>query len=195
MKRFKIMLLAGMIGLIMLGGSVFAVNDEVLKESEAVYTQAKELENGAEAPSVTLVKVIMDADRNLLSDWIVFKPEYEERVFEEANLVIRENQLISATIFNQTFSGDWFKWTRYYFRKNGSVACIFCDFATFYGEVRVETELYFDPSGTQVKEKRSFFDLEGEAVAEPSPDAFFDNPPEVFLTAEAILRALNYAIR
>lgn len=194
MKGFKI-LLVGIISLSLLGASVFAVDDEVLKEIESVYAEAKELENGEETPSVTLVKVIVDVDKHLLSDWMVFNPEYEERVFEEANLVLNEDYLISATVFNQTFSGDWFKWTRYYFRKNGSLACIFCDFATFHGEVRAETELYFDPSGKQVKEKRAFFDLDGGAVAEPSPDAFFDNPPEVFLTAKALLKALNYTIR
>ncbi len=49
-------------------------------------------------------------------------------------------------------SGDWALAVEYYFRTDGSLAFVFSELRTLYGNVREERRLYFSPAGTRLRE-------------------------------------------
>lgn len=59
-------------------------------------------------------------------------------------------------------AGDWTQHAEYCFRRDGSLAFIFCRISTFYsdiGALLVEKRLYFDQTGMRIRETKSLSDL------------------------------------
>lgn len=99
-----------------------------------------------------------------------------------------------AELAEFTPSGDWSKLSEYCFRNDGSVAFIFSDYRTFFGDVRVEDRLYYDSYGHQVRNTRRIFDLEtGERLPDDMTN-FMDRETLIFFNVEELATELGNGI-
>jgi hypothetical protein len=64
---------------------------------------------------------------------------------------------VSTTLFSG--SGDWVNYVYHYFRPDGTLAKVESDFRTFYGDLIVEQEFYYNTGGKQLKKAVRYRDL------------------------------------
>lgn len=96
-----------------------------------------------------------------------------------------------AELSEFTPSGDWSKATEYCYRLDGSLAFIFSEYRTFYGNVRVEDRLYYNRSGEQVRNIRRIFNLD---TGERLPDGFanfMDRKAQIFRSVDDLASELG----
>lgn len=112
--------------------------------------------------------------------WQEFRNEDEmEKVRTGDNLntiafVSTNSGKVNASSFTFTSpSGDWAHLITYYFREDGSLAKIHAELNTFYGNLSVIRDLYFNNRGVLLKNTRRYLDLKTKKVRKPGE--FFDH--------------------
>jgi tetratricopeptide (TPR) repeat protein len=96
-----------------------------------------------------------------------------------------------AELSESTPSGDWYKVSEYCFRTDGSLAFIFSDYRTTYGNVRIEDRLYFDKRGRQVRNIRRIFDLNTGKRLPDSTSNFADRQAQIYRNVSELARELK----
>jgi hypothetical protein len=81
-------------------------------------------------------------------------------------------------------SGDWAHLITYYFRDDGSLSKISAQLNTFYGNLSIIRQLYFDKRGKLLKNTRQYVDLKTKRVKKPSE--FFDHSVPVYRNVQAL---------
>lgn len=120
------------------------------------------------------------------------QPPADTDVFDEMQVWRVGGRIRAANLLETTPSGDWSKLSKYCFRPDGSLAFIFSELRTFYGNVRVEDRLYFDLTGRQIRTLRKAFDMNSEKpVRNPN---FQDQETTIFPTARALAIKLGPAL-
>lgn len=92
---------------------------------------------------------------------------------------------VAGTSFTFTSpSGDWAHLITYYFRDDGSLAKIQAQLNTFYGNLSIVRQLYFDKHGVLLKNTRQYLDLKTKRVKKPGE--FFDHSVPVYHNVSAL---------
>src|SRR5215510_14122889 len=123
------------------------------------------------------------------SQWREFKSEEErEEVVTEndkANVFAKDGAVVLANYTFQSPSGDWAHYVNYYFRTDGALAKIHARLNTFYGNMIVIRERFYDPKGKLLSSSQQFLDLETKKKKKPGAD-FEDETIPLYRTVKAL---------
>ena len=75
---------------------------------------------------------------------------------------------VTFTLFSP--SGDWTKYVHSYYRPDGSLAKSKVDYRTFYGDLIVEQDIYFNKAGKVIKQRDRVLDLTTHKPKKIGPD-------------------------
>ncbi len=113
--------------------------------------------------------------------WLRFKNESELERFREdtevyalANVWRRSGKVVLAAFTFSSPSGDWAKYLSMYFRVNGTLAKSESELRTFYGDLVVRQNFYFDGRGRLLKKTKNYFDLASGKPKKPDVDFHLD---------------------
>ena len=102
----------------------------------------------------------------------------------------------SVLLEEMTPSGDWSRSTEYFINEDGSISVIITALATFYTNVILETELFFDEWGEPVHTHKVVKDLETEELLEEEPESLYRYPEPIIPASYAgLLVALDFDVR
>ena len=118
------------------------------------------------------------------SKWREFKTKREFDKFEgnpdeSAYLWTRTGKVVSAAFTFTSQSGDWAHMITYYFREDGSLAKLEAQLNTFYGDVSVVRNQYFNNAGVRIGHSERILDLKTQKPVK-KPANYFDQPVTVF---------------
>jgi hypothetical protein len=100
-----------------------------------------------------------------------FEKAREASEFYDIAYVWRQNGKIAAANFTRSSpSGDWVHYVYHYFRPDGSLAKVESELRTFYGNLIVEQDLYFDRRGRILQKNRKFLDLQTQKPKKPEKE-------------------------
>ena len=116
--------------------------------------------------------------------WREFKTKREFDKFEgnpdeSAFVWTRAGKVVAAGFTFTSQSGDWAHMVTYYFRDDGSLAKLEAQLNTFYGDVSVVRNQYFNNAGVRISSSERILDLETQKPAK-KPTDYFDQPVTVF---------------
>lgn len=109
------------------------------------------------------------------------KPKWKRFASEEAlNKVVTYNiafvwrkngRIVKAnfTLFSE--SGDWAQYVYHYFRADGSLAKLESELRTFYGDMIVIKNFYYDSKGSLLRKRTRYFDLRSKKPIKPREEA------------------------
>ena len=106
--------------------------------------------------------------------------------YQAANVYSRHRKTIVAKLTFTSPSGDWYHFVDYYFRDDGSLAKIHARLNTFYGNISVVRNRYYDSSGRLIKSTRRFQDVKTDKLVKSAPGDFIDEPIPLFKTVAAL---------
>lgn len=115
------------------------------------------------------------------SDWREFKTRAafdKATLYESATVWTKTGKVIFASFTFTSPSGDWAHFINYYFRDDGSLAKIAAQLNTFYGDVSVLRNQYFNNAGVVLSSTRKFLDLKTRRPKKPGD--YFDHPVPVY---------------
>jgi|GEM_PF-1339171 len=125
------------------------------------------------------------------SRWREFKSEGERERADTgndlANVWAKDGATVSVYFTFQSPSGDWAHYVNYYFRDDGSLAKTRAQLNTFYGNMTVIRERFYDLKGRLLSSSQQFLDLETKKKKKPGVDGeFIDEPIPVYRTVKAL---------
>jgi len=89
----------------------------------------------------------------------------------------------------ESSSGDWALYPEYYFRPDGTLAFMYSELHTFYGNVCAEDRFYYDPAGRELRRSKRLYDL---SSGEPLKSANFQHQDApVYKTAKDFIDELG----
>lgn len=95
--------------------------------------------------------------------------------------VWRKNSKIVMTNFTfSSPSGDWVHYVYHYFRTDGTLAKIEARLNTFYGDMTVLRDFYFDRKGILLQKTAKYLDLETQKPKKSEEQDFYDNEVQIF---------------
>ena len=122
------------------------------------------------------------ADYEQTPSWREFKTEAEaekaSNLNQSADVWTRGGKVIAANLTFTSPSGDWAHLIMYYFREDGSLAKIEAQLNTFYGDVSIVRDQYFNNRGVRISSTRKFLDLKTQKPKKPGEH--FDHPVPVY---------------
>ena len=117
------------------------------------------------------------------SHWKRFKTrkliDDAEEVYKKAVVWSKTGKIVSVGFTLTSPSGDWAHYVTYYFRTDGSLAKIHAELNTFYGEVSIIRDRFYDPSGQLLQSTQKVLDLQTRKPKKPSGD-FMDQDVNVY---------------
>jgi hypothetical protein len=122
--------------------------------------------------------------------WREFKTKREFDKFdgnpdESAYVWTRAEKIITAAFTFTSQSGDWAHMVTYYFREDGTLAKIEAQLNTFYGDVSVVRNQYFNNAGVQISSSERILDLKTQKPVKKPAD-YFDQPVTVLKKASEL---------
>ena len=122
--------------------------------------------------------------------WREFKTKREFDKFEgnpdeSAFVWTRAEKIIAAAFTFTSQSGDWAHMVTYYFREDGTLAKIEAQLNTFYGDVSVVRNQYFNNAGVRISSSERILDLKTQKPVKKPAD-YFDQPVTVFKKASEL---------
>lgn len=171
--------------------NVLAEDSKEVLEAEGVYKQCLRIEKDSTTKKIILVRQLLEDDK--IGDWEKYDSKKDAEYNDEVHLFFVGKRLSSARVRWGTPTGDWAKFTYYYYRENKALAYIINDYRTFcYGELRIVSRYLFNAAGKRIKLTKEFYDLITDKSIKGN-DAI-DDPPEVFLRTKDILKAFKYSL-
>jgi|SRR5262249_18308866 len=128
------------------------------------------------------------------SRWREFKPKSERdddyigSLMGNADVWSKEGAGMLVYCYFQSPSGDWGHQISYYFREDGSLARIHAELGTFFGNMTVIRERFYDSQGKLLRSSQQFLDLETKKKKRPGENGeeFFDHPVPIYRTVKAL---------
>jgi hypothetical protein len=103
--------------------------------------------------------------------------------FDESAFVwLKAGRVVGANFTFTSESGDWAHYVNYYFRENGGLAKVDARLNTFYGNLSVIREKYYDDKGKLLRASTRYLDLQS-GKPKKSKD-FIDEPIPIYLKAQ-----------
>jgi len=108
------------------------------------------------------------------SNWKQFKTrkliDNAEEVYEKAVVWSRTGKIVGVILTLSSPSGDWAHYVTYYFRADGSLAKIHAELNTFYGEVSIIRDRFYDSGGQLLHSTQKILDLQTRKPKKPTGD-------------------------
>ena len=128
---------------------------------------------------------------NAPDEWRAFKSEDErqnadtgENLNENANVWSRAGKVVGVNFTFQSPSRDWAHFVMYYFREDGTRAKIQSRLNTFYGDMTVIRDKFYDANGRLLRTTKRCFDLKSQ---KPKVCAdFTDEPIPTFPSVQSL---------
>lgn len=114
--------------------------------------------------------------------WQAFKTEKaleDAATVTTAQLWNRGGKIVRADFMFTSQSGDWAHFITYYFRDDGSLAKLEGQLNTFYGDISIVRDQYFNAGGKLLHSTKKFLDLQTQKPKK-KPRDFYDNPVTLF---------------
>lgn len=103
--------------------------------------------------------------------------------FESYNIAYVWRKNGKTVMANFTFSspsGDWSHYVFHYFREDGTLAKVEARLNTFYGNLTVLRNFYFNRQGKLLRKMTKYLDLETQKPKNPAKEEFYDNEVKIF---------------
>lgn len=113
------------------------------------------------------------------------KADTGDNLNENAYVWSRNGKLVGANFTFQSPSRDWAHFVMYYFREDGTLAKTESTLNTFYGNVTIKRNTYYDPNGKALRTTTRYLDLNTQKPIKPKGD-FFDEPTPVYPKVSAL---------
>ena len=110
--------------------------------------------------------------------WRELKGKASEKLNDSADVWTREGNVVLAFFGFTSDSGDWYHFIKYYFRPDGTLAKIQARLNTFYGNVSVLRDRYYDSNGKLLKSTRRYLDIQTHKPVKTAN--FHDEPIPMF---------------
>lgn len=110
-------------------------------------------------------------------------PEGEEEQYAEVFYLKRLGSRVEITSTSE--SKDWVHYINYWFDSSGRLLRIDRKLRTFYGDIEVREELYFDCAGNQLNRTIGYFEM-GKDEPKTPDEAFLDEPFEIYKTYNSL---------
>lgn len=127
-------------------------------------------------PTAIIVADIAEYDSGK-PEWRRFPSESELAKFRESSetYTVAYNYRKSGKIVASNFtrfspSGDWAKYLSHYFREDGSLAKVSSELRTFYGDLIIQQEFYFNARGKRIKKSIKYLDLTTQKPKKPAAE-------------------------
>ena len=115
--------------------------------------------------------------------WQLLKPK-SEHVNESCDVWTREGKVVLAFFGFTSDSGDWYHFIKYYYRPDGTLAKIQARLNTFYGNVSVLRDRYYDTNGKLLKSTQRYLDMQTQKPVKKAD--FHDNPIPMYARVSAL---------
>jgi hypothetical protein len=116
--------------------------------------------------------------------WRELKGKSEQQLDESCDVWTRDGKVVLAFFGFTSGSGDWYHFIKYYYREDGTLAKIQARLNTFYGNVSVLRDRYYDANGKLLKSTRRYLDIETHKPVKKAN--FHDDPIPMFSKASAL---------
>jgi len=167
--------------------------DKQIRDGEiaSIKTYSQELDDYSKRnPKLKRLLADISSEEEQKSRWREFKSEKERddaATGDRANVWTQDGAVVLACYTFQSASGDWAHYVNYYFREDGSLAKIHAQLNTFYGNMTVIRERFYDPKGKLLSSSQQFLDLDTQKKKKPGADGeFIDEPIPVYRTVKAL---------
>jgi hypothetical protein len=124
-------------------------------------------------------RIFGDLSSTEKSRWREVKARQAEDLYEKAEVWSREGKVVAVNFALSSPSGDWAHFITYYFRADGTLAKIEAQLNTFYGNISIIRQRYFDTNRKQLKATERYQDLETRKPVK-RPKDYFDNPVPIY---------------
>jgi len=116
--------------------------------------------------------------------WRELKGKSDQQLDESCDVWTRDGKVVLAFFGFTSGSGDWYHFIKYYYREDGTLAKIQARLNTFYGNVSVLRDRYYDANGKLLKSTRRYLDIETHKPVKKAN--FHDDPIPMFSKASAL---------
>jgi hypothetical protein len=116
--------------------------------------------------------------------WRELKGKADHQLDESCDVWTRDGKVVLAFFGFTSESGDWYHFIKYYYRDDGTLAKIQARLNTFYGNVSVLRDRYYDASGKLIKSTRRYLDIQTHKPVKSAN--FHDEPIPMFSKASAL---------
>jgi hypothetical protein len=106
--------------------------------------------------------------------------------YQAANVFTQDGKVATAKFTFTSPSGDWYHFIDYYFRIDGSLAKIHARLNTFYGNISVVRNRYYDSTGQLIKSTKRFQDVKTDKLIKKVPGGYIDEPIPFYKTVPAL---------
>lgn len=162
-----------LIVLIFLSASLPALSQTKTSAIAEIDTYAKEIDRFIKTKPKS--RLFGDVSTTEKSRWREVRAKQAEDLYETAEVWTRDGKVVAANFQLSSASGDWVHFISYYFRADGTLAKIKAQLNTFYGNVSVLRDRYYDANRKQLKATERFLDLETQKPIK-RPTEFYNNP-------------------
>lgn len=126
-----------------------------------------------------------DRWREFKSDAQREKADTGENLNENAYVWLKDGKIVAANFTFQSPSRDWAHFVMYYFREDGSLAKIQAQLNTFYGDMTVIRDRFFDSNGKLLRSTTKHLDLHSQKPKQRDT-VFNDEPIPIFRNPAAL---------
>jgi hypothetical protein len=116
--------------------------------------------------------------------WRELKGKSDQQLDESCDVWTRDGKVVLAFFGFTSGSGDWYHFIKYYYREDGTLAKIQARLNTFYGNVSVLRDRYYDANGKLLKSTRRYLDIETHKPVKKAN--FHDDQIPMFSKASAL---------
>jgi len=113
------------------------------------------------------------------------KAESGDNMNQIASVWSKNGKVVVTKLSLTSPSGDWVHFINYYYREDGTLAKTQAQLNTFYGDVSVLRELYFQTSGKVIRSTTRYLDLKTKKPIR-KPAEFFDQEVPVYKTVSEL---------
>jgi hypothetical protein len=98
----------------------------------------------------------------------------------------KNGKLVQSNFTLFSPSGDWSQYDFHYFRADGSVAKIASELRTFYGDLIVQRDFYFDGKGKLIRQTTRYRDLNTNKPVKKPKDSFSGSEVKIYKTVRRL---------
>ena len=154
---------------------LFALFGQIEAQTETVAQIERYVETVSSLMKKTKQRIFADvASDGKKANWKQIKTERlrdaadgGDNLNENAYVWTKSGKIAAATFTFQSPSRDWAHFVTYYFRSDGTLAKAESALNTFYGNLTIERNYYFDSKGKFLKQNAKYLDLKTQKPVSP----------------------------